>query len=169
VGEVVKVSKYGVSFKVPKGWISLDSSDVGKADSPIVRTVAHRLGVTPQQVIASFQKSLLSISVTDHGAVNGVLDNINSVGTGNHLPTDNGITLQLAQIGARPGSIHHIDTRVGKGVRVAYRWTTNGLHFHGEIVAVDTGPAVLSITVTAHAAPTAKSLADGVQASLDRL
>lgn len=168
-GQVVKVTRYGVSYEVPKGWTSLDGTKALNPDSPILRSIAKRLNATPQQVIASFKKTLQSMAVTDHGAVNGILDNINAVAVSGGSLNDDQIKLQLATLGAKLGPIHHFPTPAGDGTRVAYRWTTNGLHFHGEIIAIETGDAVVSITTTAHSAAVAKALADQVEASIDTL
>jgi hypothetical protein len=168
-GHVIRLTKYGVSFAVPASWTSLDAAQVGDPHNPVIRTIAHRLGVTPQQVVASFRASLQSVSVTDQGAVRGVLDNINSVGSQTASLTDDDLKLQFASLGAKPGAFHHFHSPAGPATRVAYRWSTNGYHFHGEIVAIDVGDAVVSITVTAHSAPAARALADHVQASIARL
>jgi hypothetical protein len=168
-GQVVKVTKYGVSYEVPQGWASIDGTKVVDAQNPVVRSIAHRLGTSPQQVIASFKNSLQSMAVTNHGAVGGILDNVNAVGTPAPSLDDDQIKLQLSTLGARLGSFHHVSTPAGEVTRVAYRWKTSGLLFHGEMLAIDTGDAVVTITVTAHSAASAAMLADQVQASIDRL
>jgi hypothetical protein len=168
-GQVVEVTKYGLSYQVPKHWTSLDGSKALNPDSPILRTVAQRLNLTPRQVLASFKQSVAAMAVTDQGARNGILDNINSVGTAVPSLDDDQIELQLATLGAKTRAIHHFTSPAGHGSRIAYGWTTNGLHFHGEILTVDVGDAIVSITVTAHSTAAATSLADQVQASIDRL
>jgi hypothetical protein len=163
------VTDYGLSYEVPKGWTSLDGSKALNPQSPILRSIARRLNVTPARVLASFEKSVQAMAVTDQGARDGILDNINAVGTAATSITDDQIKLQLATLGARPRTIHHFSSPAGDGRRVAYDWTTNGLHFHGEVLTVDVGDSIVSITVTAHSAATASTLADQVQASIDRL
>ena len=159
-----------ISYRVPKGWASLDGSKALSPDNPILRSVAQRLNMTPRQVVlASFQQSVQAMAVTDQGAWNGILDNINSVGTTVPSLNDDQIKLQLATLGAKTRAVHHFTSPAGHGSRIAYEWTTNGLHFHGEVLAVDVGDSIVSITVTAHSAAAAPTLADQVQASIDRL
>ncbi len=162
------MTRYGLSYQVPKGWTSLDGSKAVTPSSPVLRTIARRLDATPAQVLASFKQSVQAMAVTDRGARHGILDNINSVGTTTPSLNDEQIKLQLATLGAKTQPFHHFTSPAGPGTRVAYGWTTGGLHFHGEVLTVDVGDSIVSITVTAHSAPTARALADQVQASINR-
>lgn len=168
-GRLVRVVKYAISYRVPQGWISVDGKALLRPDNPILAQVAHRLGLTVDQLITSIGNNIQAYSVSDKGAVRGVLDTVNLIGVPVSGVTGDQIRVQLAGIGAKPGTSVSAHTRVGDVTRVPYVWDTNGHRIYGVSMAVDLGTATAQITVSAHDAPTARSIADLVQGSLQKL
>lgn len=164
--QLVRVKKYGVTYEVPRGWISLSAGGVLRQDSPVVTLLSRRLGQSPQSIVESMRHTLLAISVSDRGAVAGFLENVNAAASNVDSVTDDEIRLQLAQIGARPTSIDHVDSPIGRIVRVAYTMTLGTHRFNGVMLGVTTDEGFFSITVSSHDAASAKARADEVQGSL---
>jgi hypothetical protein len=168
---VIKVEKYGISFELPKGWLTLDAKNVlrGGVQSPFLKELAGRLGTTPDQLVKVFSSAVQTMSVSDAGAVGGFVDNVNTVGQEGDL-NDDQLKLQLATIGARPGEITHASSPAGDVTRVPYALRTKtGPTIRGVAVAVRTGVATVVITVSSVSEARAAAIADQVQASLARL
>ncbi|HEX2896220.1 MAG TPA: hypothetical protein VHO29_19610 [Marmoricola sp.] len=166
--QVIKVSKYGISFELPKGWLTLDAKKAlsGSGNNPFLKELADRLGTTPQQLVQSFSTAVQTMSVSDQGAQHGFLENVNTVGQDAVLD-DEAIKLQLATIGAKPGPFRHASSPAGDVTRVAYELPTKtGITVRAEMVAVAVDGATVFITVSSSSAPSAAKLADQVQASL---
>jgi hypothetical protein len=163
------VSRYRFSYRVPAGWITVDGKDLLRSDNPVLQRVAARTGVTVDQLIASLGSHIQAYAITDKGAVDGILDNVNAIGFPVGGLTDAQLRAQIATIGARPGRAVHVRTAAGEVVRLPYVWHTNGLTVHGIALAMDLGGSTASITVTSHATSSANKLADLIQASLDTL
>ncbi len=164
--QVVEVDGYGISFELPKAWMTLDAKEVLDSSNPVFEEVAARMGMTSQQFVESIGASVLTFSITDRGAVRGFVDNVNSVGMSRSEFSDDRIKLQLATIGAKPARFEHATSAAGDVIRVPYRWRITGTTVHGVLILVDVGDAATQITVSSHAAGTADKLADRIQRSL---
>lgn len=166
--QVVKVEKYGVAFELPKGWITLDAKKVltGTGKNPILDELANRMGTTPEKLAQTFSAAVQTFSVTDEGAHDGFLDNVNTVGQDQVL-NDDSIKLQLATVGAKPGTIVHASSAAGDVTRVPYVLPTKtGLTVQAVAVVVHTAKATVVVTVSSSTAAAAARIADQVEASL---
>ena len=168
-GRLVRVAEYGISYRVPAGWISIDGKALLRPDNPVLKQVANRLGLSVDQLISSIGSNIQAYSVSDQGATDGVLDTVNLIGVPASGVTGDQIRVQLASIGAKPGKAVSSHTPVGGLTRLPYVWDTNGHRIYGVSMAVDLGSATAQITVSAHDAPSARSIADLVQGSLQKL
>jgi hypothetical protein len=169
--EVVKVRKFGISFELPKGWVTLDAKKVlkGGGRNPFLDEMARRFGVSPEQLIQSFSTAVQTFSVSGDGAQHGFLSNVNSVGEEGDL-NDDQLKLQLVAVGAKPGAVDHASTDAGDVTRMPYDLTSkSGLTVRGVAVAVHTDAATVVITISAATAAESARLADQVQASLAKL
>jgi hypothetical protein len=171
--QVVKVTKYGISFEVPKGWITLNAKKVlkggGSGKNPFLDEIAGRLGMTRDQLVQAFSTLVQTMSVSDEGANHGLLDNVNSVGQDTDV-NDDQLKLQLATVGAKAEEFEHATTDAGAVTRAAYQLSSKaGLTVHGVAIAVHTSTATVLITVSSSSAKNAEQLADHVQASLEKI
>jgi hypothetical protein len=166
--KLVEVAKYGISYRVPHGWISVDGQDLLRADNPVLKQVAGRMGVTVDQLISTIGANIQAYSVSNEGATNGVLDTVNMLGVPVSGLTGSQLKVQLASIGAKPGKAVTAHTPVGGLTRLPYAWKTTGRTIYGVSMAVDLGTATAQITVSAHDAASARKIADLVQGSLRR-
>jgi len=164
--KLVQVAKYGISYRVPHGWISVDGKDLLRADNPVLKQVAGRMGVPVDQLISTIGANIQAYSVSDQGATNGVLDTVNMLAVPVSGLTGSQLRVQLASIGAKPGKVVTAPTPVGGLARLPYVWKTNGRTIYGVSMAVDLGTAAAQITVSAHDAAGARRIADLVQGSL---
>jgi hypothetical protein len=164
---VVEVEKYGLSFELPEGWITLDAKKAlsGGGENPFLKDLADRLGTTPAQLVQSFSTYVQTFSVSGGGARHGFLSNVNSVGQDTDL-NDEQIKLQLATIGAKPGAVQHATTDAGDVARVPYRLRSSGVTVDAVALAVHADGATVVITVSASTRKEAGRLADQVEASL---
>jgi hypothetical protein len=165
-GTLVRVDAYDISYRVPKGWISVDGKDLLKPDNPVLKEVAEHMGVSVDRLISSIGTHIQAYSVSDEGANAGLVDNVNALGVPASGVTAAQLKVQLAGIGAKPGKVVHATTPAGHLTRLSYRWTTNGITINGVSMAVDLGTSTVQVTVSAHDAATAASIADLVQSSL---
>jgi hypothetical protein len=169
--QVVKVKKYGISFELPKGWITLDARKVlkGGGKNPFLDDMADRLGVSREQLVQTFASAVLTMSVSDEGAVHGFLDNVNTVGQEGDV-NDDQVKLQLATIGAKAGELSHASSDAGDVTRVAYTLDSRtGVTIQAVALAVRTGDATVVVTVSSSTSAAAGRLADQIQASLKRI
>jgi hypothetical protein len=168
---VIAVDKYGISFELPKRWITLDAKNVlrGGVDSPLIKELSDRLGASPEQLVQAFSSAVQTMSVSDAGAVHGFVDNVNSVGQEGDV-NDDQVKLQLATLGARPGTLTHATSPAGDVTRVPYTLRTkSGPTIRAVALAVRTGTATVVVTVSSATAARAAAIADQVQGSLARL
>ncbi|HET6166246.1 MAG TPA: hypothetical protein VFE07_05415, partial [Marmoricola sp.] len=165
---VVKVEKYGISFELPKGWITLDAKKVFKGDgkNPLLDELADRLGTSREQLVKAFSTVIQTMSVSDQGAVHGFLDNVNSTGQDGDI-NDDQLKLQLATLGAKIGTIDHETTDAGDVTTVHYSLhSKTGLTVHAVALAVRLGHATVAITVSASSDDRATRIADQIKGSL---
>jgi len=166
--QVVKVEKYGISYELPKGWITIDAKKVleGGGKNPVMDDLVHRLGIPRDQLVRQFSSVVQTMSVSDGGAVDGFLANVNSVGQEGDV-NDEQLKLQLATIGAKASEPEHETTDAGNVTRVAYFLATKvGITIHAVVLAVHTRTATVAVTVAAITAQKAAELADTIEASL---
>ena len=168
-GRLVTVTKYGISYRVPQGWISVDGKALLRPDNPVLQQVASRLGLTVEQLISNIGNNIQAYSVSGQGATDGVLDTVNLIGIPASGVTGDQIRVQLASIGAKPGKAVSAHTPAGDVTRLPYVWDTNGHRIYGVSMAVDLGTSTAQITVSAHDVRSATSIADLVQGSLQNL
>lgn len=169
--QLISIDKFGISYELPKSWITLNAKNVLKdgARNPFLKQLADRLGASPDQLVRAFSTAVQSMSVSDSGAVHGFVDNVNTVGQEGDL-NDDQVKLQLATLGAKPGTITHTSTDVGDVSRVPYTIEAKvGLTIHAVAVAVRTSTSTVVITVSSSTAARAAAIADRIQASLARL
>jgi len=170
--QVVKVAKYGISFELPKGWITIDAKKVlqgGGGKNPVLDDLARRLGTPRDQLVRAFSSMVQTMSVSDRGAMHGFLENVNSVGQDVEV-NDDQLKLQLATVGAKAAGLEHATTDAGDLTRVAYALPTKaGITIHAVVLAVHTDTATVAVTVSAGTAARAAELADGIQSSLKRM
>jgi hypothetical protein len=169
--QVIKVDKFGVSFELPKGWITLNARKVLKSTgpNPVLDELASRLGTTREQLVQQFSAYLQTMSVSDEGAIHGFLDNVNSVGQEGDV-NDDQLKLQLATVGAKPGALHHQTTDAGDVTVVHYTLSTKtGLTIRAIALAVRTGAATVVLTVSSSSDQRATKIADQVLASLKKI
>jgi hypothetical protein len=168
-GTLVRIEKYGISYRVPKGWLSINGKSLLKPDNPVLRQIAQRSGISVDQVISSISANMQAYAITDQGAVDGILDNVNDIGFPVGGLTDAQMKAQIAGTGATPGTLAHAHSPAGDLTRISYVWTTSGRTFYGVALAIDLGDATTSITVTSHAPDRARAIADLVQGSLQKI
>jgi hypothetical protein len=164
----VRVEKYGLSFELPKGWITLDAKKAlaGAGKNPIWDELASRMGTNRQHLVEMLSSSVQTFSVSDEGAHHGFLENVNTVGQEQEL-NDEQIKLQLAAIGAKPGVFVHATSPAGDVTRVAYELPTKaGLTVRAVVVAVTVDGGTVFVTVSSSRAASAARIADQVQATL---
>ena len=167
--QVIKVTKYGISFEVPKGWTSLGADGVLTADNPTVKELAEKLGKTPAEIAQLMSSSIETMSLSDKGAQSGFTENVNSTGVAFPDVSDAQIGAQLTAIGAKVDSLEHVSSPIGEIVRIAYTLTTQGTTFRGVALGIDTGDDFVTVTVSAHDEKGAAARADQVQASLKEI
>src|SRR4051812_32827316 len=167
--QLIRVTKYGVGFALPKGWSTLDATNVLGADNPALQEFAQHMGTTTQQVVTLLKNNVRTLSISDEGAHDGFVDNVNSIGTAAPSINDDQIKLQLAAIGAKLGPIVHADSPAGAVTRVPYHWTNSGRVIQVQLIIVDVGRELVSITASSVSADSAAQIGDQIQQSLQSL
>lgn len=165
--EVIKVKKFGVSFELPKGWISLDAKQAlkGKGKNPFLDDLAERLGMTGEQLTRLFATSVQTMSVSGNGASHGFLTNVNTIGQEGDL-NDDQLKLQMATVGAKIGTVAHATADAGDVTRMSYDLTSKGVTIRGVAIAVHTEVATVLISVSSLSEAESGRIADQIQASL---
>lgn len=163
--QVVRVAKYGVSFELPRGWITLDAKNVLKSKNPVVDELTHRLGVTKKQFLDRFASRIQTFSVSNLGAVDGAVDTVNTVGANEEINVDQ-LKLQLATVGVRMGKVSYAVSDAGDVTRIPYRVSAAGRTLHAVAIAVVKDGTTVLITVGSHDDATAGRRADQIQSSL---
>ena len=164
--QVVKVKKYGISFALPKGWITLDAKKILTKDNPGIKALAKRMGTTPDQLNRTLAAGMEVYAVTDKGAVAGYLDNVNVTGQRGTDLNDDQIKLQFAALGAKLGTFRHTTSAAGDVTRVSFTLPIAGRQAYGVSVVVFTEDSTVNITAGAHSASIAGELADMIEGSL---
>ena len=67
--QVISIDKFGISYELPKSWITLNAKNVLKdgARNPFLKQLADRLGASPDQLVRAFSTAVQSMSVSDSG------------------------------------------------------------------------------------------------------
>jgi hypothetical protein len=164
--QVVKVKKYGISFELPKGWITLNAKKVLTRDNPGLKSLAKRMGTTTDQLNRTLAAGMEVYAVTDKGAVGGYLDNVNVTGQRGTELNDDQIKLQFAAIGAKLGTFQHTTTPAGDITRVSFTLPIAGRTAYGVSVIVFTDDSTVNITAGGHSADVADNLANRIEGSL---
>ena len=167
--QVIKVPKFGFSFEIPKGWTTLDARKVLKPDNAGLAALAKRMGMTGSQFTAMLAAGMQVFAVTDEGAVDGYLDNINVTGQRGTSLNEDQIKLQLATIGAKSGTFEHATSPVGDVIRVPFTLPIKSFYAQGVSIIVFTQDSTVNITVGSHSADIADSLANQIQQSLAQI
>jgi hypothetical protein len=164
--QVIKVRKYGISFEIPSGWTTLNARKVLQGDNPGLATMANRMGMTGSQFAGMLAAGIEVFAVTDQGAVDGYLDNINVSGLRGTTTTEDQIKLQFATIGAKPGTFEHATSPAGDVIRVPFTLPIRSFYAQGVSIIVFTEDSTVNITIGSHSADIADSVANQVQESL---
>lgn len=166
--QLVKVTKFGIAFELPRAWITLDAKKVlaSGGKNPILDELARRMGTTPEQLAKTFSAAVQTFSVSGDGAHHGFLDNVNTVGQEGDV-NDETLKFQLATVGAKPSSIEHATSAAGDVTRVTYDVPTKiGLTVHAVAVVVHADGATVVVTISSSATAAAARIADQVQRTL---
>jgi hypothetical protein len=170
--QVIKVEKYGISFELPKGWITLNAKNVfkGGTKNPFLDEMADRMGMTQDQLVRMFTTSIQTMSITDQGAKHGFVDNVNTVGEERQV-NDDIVKLELATVGAKTGEIEHAASPAGDVTRVPYTLKSKATPLTVRAVAliVQTDDAAVWISISSTTDAAAAKIADQIQDSLKRL
>lgn len=164
--QVVAVEKYGISFEIPKGWITLNAKKVLDGKNPGLKDLADRMGTDVDQLVRTLSSGMEVYAVSDEGARGGYLDNVNVIGQRGTDLNDDQIRLQFAAIGAKPGGFEHVTSGVGDVVRVPFTLPVAGQRAHGVSLIVFTDDSTVNITAGSHSAADADRIADQIQDSL---
>jgi hypothetical protein len=167
--QLIKVRKYGLSFEIPKGWTTLNARKVLKGDNPGLDTMAKRMGMTGSQFAAMLAAGMEVFAVTDQGAVDGYLDNINVVGQRGTSINEDQIKLQFATIGATPGTFEHATTPAGDVIRVPFTLPIKSFIAQGVSIIVFTEDSTVNITIGSHSADIPDTVANQIQESLAQI
>ncbi|RNL65229.1 hypothetical protein EFK50_04510 [Nocardioides marmoriginsengisoli] len=167
--QVIKVTKYGLSFEVPKGWTSLGADGVLTADNPTVKELAEKLGRSPADVAELMSSSIETMSITNAPPTSGFRENVNSTGVAFPDVSDEQIASQLRAIGAKVDSVEHVDSPIGDITRASYALATQGTTFRGVALGIDTGDDFVTVTISSYDEKSAAARADQVQKSLKKL
>jgi hypothetical protein len=168
--QTVEVTKFGISFQLPEGWITLDAKKAleGGGQNAFLEEMADKLGTTQDQLVKSFSTIVQTLSVSDEGAVHGFLTNVNTVGQEAEL-NDDQIKLQLASIGAKPGPIDHATSEAGDVTRVPYDLAAKAMTVRAVALAVHADAGTVVVTVSSSTSAEAGRIADQIQASLRKI
>lgn len=164
--QVVKVEKYGISFEIPKDWITLDAKKILSKDNPGLKDLAKRMGMSVERLNSTLAAGMEVYAVTNTGAVGGYLDNVNVTGQRGTDLNDDQMKLQFAALGAKLGPFEHSSSPAGDVTRVPFTLPVAGRTAYGVSVVVFTDDSTVNITAGAHSASVAKALADQIEESL---
>ena len=166
--QVIKVTKYDISFELPRGWLTLNAKNVLGGHNPIWQEFADRLGMSQDQLIAMFKNFVQTLSVSDAGAERGFVDNVTSGGEPN-VRNDDQEKLGLAAAGAKIRHVEHATSEAGDVTRISYDLRVKSITVHGVALVVYTDDATVNITVSSGSSDRASALANQIQHSLESL
>lgn len=165
-----QVSAAGVTFVVPRGWQTVDASDVAEESggSEASADMAERLGMTPEQ-FAQVMANVDLYAVSGDGPVDGFMDNINVISEeGVQVGDPELVEQQLQAIDADVESVETVETSVGEGVLAIYQLSSGGQTFSGQGLQVATGDGAVTITVSAGQPDNASDIMAMVMATLEQ-
>jgi hypothetical protein len=158
--------KVHTTFAAPETWTAIDAAKLGEAsaDSPELKEMADRMGVTVQQ----FKRAFANVELFLAGPpVAGFAPNINAlVLPVAEMPSDAAIRAEIGRIASAAPTLRHSRTPVGDALEVAYPIKTAGRTVHVHSLLLDTRDGVLELTIAAPDEATASSLAADVLASV---
>jgi len=150
----------GLSFEVPRGWTTLDPDDVADraGSSKTLSALANRVGMTNDQVVQRM-RAVDAVLYRDEGVRNGLVDTI-SVFTvpGAGLPDEEALEQEFLRLGADVHVMRRQPTDAGDTIVAEYSIAVGGHVSETEVVVVDTGVSVVSVTVRASERATVEDL-----------
>lgn len=162
-GKVLKIKKYGVSFEVPKSWMSLDAGEalknVGKGNKDI-EEFADRLGSDTDSFLKMLRNNIQTMSVSTDGAEKGFVANINSMVIPVADPTAEELKLGLAAVGGKFIDQDSPDNEYGDVIRIRYTLQTGSGKIQGTFVGFDAGEVFVQITVSSLSRTESDELSD---------
>jgi hypothetical protein len=158
-----RVSAAGLSFEAPEGWEELDAAELaeGSGEGSAMAEVAEGMGVNADQ-LEQMVRSLDLMLVSDEGADNGLLANLNVLRVPGPMPNDTQVKLQFMHFGADVKRISHERSDLGDTTVVVYELEVTGKTAQGEALFVDVGGSPVSVTVTASERETTDEIADRI-------
>jgi hypothetical protein len=167
--KAVPLKKYGIAYKIPRGWTTLDGSKLLTADSPVVKHFAEKTGRSPEEVAALMKSAIDTYAISDAGMHNGFVDNVNSTGTTGLAPDEDQIKQQLTGLGATLTRLIRPRSPLGEVTRVSYTLTLRGATFYAVFLGIDTGKGFVGITNASSTQRGAEARATEIQNTLVRL
>ncbi|ANH36876.1 hypothetical protein I601_0424 [Nocardioides dokdonensis FR1436] len=168
--ETQEVSTDQVTLRIPEGWKSLDAgealADAGGEQNTLLTTIAERLGVPREQLVATLENVDL-LAVANGGARGGVLTNLNVLHQQGELPNEAQFALQLAQFADETGDVSTVSTAFGDVLRADYTLAIGEQDGRFEVLLAQAGSDLVTITITSADADDAAEIADLVVATLD--
>ena len=144
------VAKVHTTFAAPASWTALDPAKLStlSADSPELKSLADKLGVSPAQVSQFLSHVDLYLAGPP---VKGYAPNIQAVVLPMaELPSEAALTAQLSQLsGGEPPSIAALHSPVGEGTSAAFTMDVTGRTIYVRSLYFDTPDGILNLTVGA--------------------
>lgn len=165
--QTIELVDVGVTFDLPKAWITLYAGDVTGPRQPLVKDAARRISRTPQQLIDFMRRSLISVmSVSNKGEAGSLTDYVSVL----LLPVKinyHSIRKAMERRGGRTGELEHTSSPAGVVKRLPYELQINGVTAYGVDIAVHVREITTRILVHAHSEAAAAELADQIHGSLN--
>jgi hypothetical protein len=162
-GPTRRVESGGIALEVPARWLELDAAQLadGAAGAPELAELAARSGITVDQFVASMKGVELAL-FNDDAATGRYLDNLTVLSVAAPQLTGTTVEFALMQMGASDVLSTHVSTALGDAISATYELRVGATTIHGVMVVVRTGDRASAITISAHDAATARSLAEVV-------
>lgn len=145
--QAIVVDELGVQFGAPEGWEIVDPDELeGGTSGTVVAELAERAGVTPEEMSATIDEQV-ELYVFSDQPDEGFTPNINVVATETDaLPTDEQLTAQFDDVGARNVQIER--STEGDAVSVGYSVNVGESRARGVTLFATVGEQVVNVTVT---------------------
>jgi hypothetical protein len=168
--QLVALKKHGFSFQLPAEWSKIDREGALTPSNPMIKSMAEHMGMDPKRLVQVLESSAELIAVTDKGADNGFLENVNVVPLAPGQSSESQLRLQVAAIGGKTSDTSTVTTPIGSGTTITYSLENSGVVVHGTALAVgSSADDQVLITVSAHRASVAAAQLEEIQASLAAL
>lgn len=163
-----RASGAGVSFDVPKGWVSVSAEVLQQRaeDSADLADAAEQTGMGIDELVETVGQAEVFLTNPDSSRA-GHDDTINVMSPGGAVPSAEQIEQDFASVGASVESVTTHDSDLGEVVAAVYELSMSGTTILGEALVVEVDGEAVIITVSTHDRALTDTLADGVVASLD--